>query len=174
MTSAKESCLAEMRASLGEVMAVLGTIPQERLTDVGVTGEWSVRDMLAHEAGYERYVAAAIFGDFTGQPPTNRDFYGRDDAPTEADDANDDTTNAWVVAYARTQPVDEVLTEFRWAHDHLVEAVEGCEEADLEDPSRFPSLKGKTLLAILPNQCWGHHREHLPQLKAFAEGIPST
>ena len=173
MTSAKESCLAEMRASLGEVMAVLGTIPQERLTDVGVTGEWSVRDMLAHEAGYERYVAAAIFGDFTGQPPTNRDFYGRDDAPTEADDANDDTTNAWVVAYARTLPVDEVLAEFRWAHDRLVQAVESCEEADFEDPSRFLAFKGKTLLAILPNQCWGHHREHLPQLKAFAEGIPS-
>ena len=94
MTSAKESCLAEMRASFGEMIAVLGTIPPERLTDVGVTGEWSVRDMLAHEAGYERYVAAAIFGDMTGHPPTNRDFYGRDDAPSEADDANDDTTNA--------------------------------------------------------------------------------
>src|SRR2546427_13146419 len=125
MTSAKESCLAAMRASFGEVMAVLGTIPRERLTNVGVTGEWSVRDVVAHEAGYERYVAAAIFGDLTGHPPTDRDFYGRDDAPTEADDANDDTTNAWVVAYARTLPVDEVLTELRWAHDHPVEAVGG-------------------------------------------------
>ena len=82
MTSVKESCLAEMRASFGEVTAVLGTIAAERLTELGVTTEWSVRDLLAHEAGYERYVAAAIFGDLTGQPPTNRDFYGRDDAPT--------------------------------------------------------------------------------------------
>src|SRR5437588_10065526 len=130
MTSVKKSCLAEMRASFGEVMAVLDTIPPERLTDLGVTGEWSVRDMVAHEAGYERYVAAAIFGDLTGQPPTNRDFYGRDDAPTEADDANDDTTNAWVVAHARTRTVGEVLAEFRWAHDRLVEAVDACKEAD--------------------------------------------
>jgi hypothetical protein len=168
MTSAKETCLAEMRASFDEVMAVLGTIPRERLTEVGVTQEWSVRDMLAHEAGYERYVAAAIFGDLTGQPPTNRDFYGGDDAPTEADDATDDSTNAWVVAHARTQTVDEVLAEFRWAHDRLVGAIEACVEADLEDPNRFPSLKGKMLLAILPNQCWGHHREHLSKLEAFA------
>ena len=173
MTSVKESCLAEMRASFGEVIAVLSTIAAERLSDLGVTTEWSVRDLLAHEAGYERYVAAAIFGDLTGQPPTNRDFYGRDDAPTEADHANDDTTNAWVVAHARTRAVEQVLAEFRWAHDRLVEAVDACKEADFEDPSRFASFKGKTLLAILPNQCWGHHREHLPPLKAFAERAPS-
>jgi hypothetical protein len=157
-----------MRASFAEVMAVLGAIPHERFTDAGVTEEWSVRDMLAHEAGYERYVAAALFGDLTGRPPTNRDFYGRDDAPTAADDANDDSTNAWVVTRARTLPVDVVLAEFRWAHDRLVEAIEACAEADFEDPQRFPSLKGKTLLRILPNQCWGHHREHTVQLEAFA------
>jgi hypothetical protein len=124
--------------------------------------------MLAHEAGYERYVAAAIFGDLTGQPPTTRDFYGRDDAPTEAEEANDTTTNAWVVAYARTLPVDAVLADFHWAHDRLVAAVEASAEADLEDPDGFPSLKGKTLLRILPNQCWGHHRGHTVQLEAFA------
>jgi DinB superfamily len=174
MTSTKETCLAEMRSSFEEVMAVLDTIPRERLTDVGVTEEWSVRDVLAHEAGYERYVAAALFGDLTGKPPTNRDFYGRDNAPTEADDASDDSTNAWVVAYARTQTVDEVLAEFRWAHDRLVEAVEACVEADFEDPNRFPSMKGKTLLAILPDQCQGHHREHLRQLEPFARKISSA
>jgi hypothetical protein len=46
--------------------------------------------------------------------------------------------------------------------------VEACSEADLEDPARFPSLNGKTLVSILPGQCMGHHREHLPQLEAFA------
>jgi len=133
----KETCLAEMRASFDDVIAVLSTIPRERLTEVGVTEEWSVRDVLAHEAGYERYVAAALFGDLTGKPPTNRDLYGRDDAPTEADDASDNSTNAWVVAHARTQPVEAVLADFRWAHDRLVEAVEACVEADFEVPVAF-------------------------------------
>jgi len=168
MTSVKETALTEMRASFAEVLAVLARIPRDRLTDAGVTAEWSVRDTLAHEAGYERYVAAALFGDLTGRPPTTRDFYGRVDAPSEAEEANDDSTNAWVVAHARTLPVGDVLAEFRWAHDRLVEAVEACVEADLEDPDRFPSLKGKQLLRILPNQCWAHHREHTVQLEAFA------
>lgn len=160
--------MADMRASFAEVMAVLATIPRERLTEVGVTEAWSVRDVLAHESGYERWVAAAIFGDLEGRTPTTREYYGRDDAPSDADDESDDTVNAWVVAHARTRPVDDVLTEFRWAHDRLAEAVEACAETDLEDPDRLPFTKGKTLLAILPGQCWGHHRQHLPQIEEFA------
>jgi hypothetical protein len=99
----------------------------------------------------------------------NEEYYGRDDVPSEADDANDDTTNAWVVAHARTLPVENVLAEYRWAHHRLVEAVEACAESDFEDPDRFPFCKGKTLLSIVPGQCWGHHREHLPQLQALAD-----
>jgi len=166
--STKETCLAEMRGSFAEVMAIVDTIPRTRLTEPGVTDAWSVRDVLAHESGYERWVAAAIFGDLEGRTPTQQEYYGRDDAPTEADDESDDTTNAWVVAHARTLSVDDVLTEFRWAHERLVEAVEACDEADLVDASRLPFTKGKTLLEILPGQCWGHHRQHLPQIRQFA------
>jgi hypothetical protein len=167
----KEECLAQMHASFAEVDVVLDRIPTDRLTQPGVTEEWSVRDLLAHIAGYERYVAAAVFGDLTGQTPTNQDFYGRDDAPTPEEEANDDTTNAWVVAHARTLPVADVLAEYRWAHARLVEAVAACAETDFDDPARFASMERKTLAAVLPGQCWGHHREHLPQLAAFAQGL---
>ena len=102
----------------------------------GVTDEWSVRDLLAHIAGYERYVSALIFGELEGRTPTNQDFYGRDDPPTPEDDANDDTSNAWVVAHARAQPLQATLDEYRWAHDRMIRAVEACSDADLEDPKR--------------------------------------
>jgi len=166
--STRDDTLAEMRASWNEAEAVLARIPEDRMLVPGVTGEWSVRDLLAHVAGYERYVSALIFGELERRTPTNQDFYGRDDPPTAEDDANDDTSNAWVVAHARAQPLQATLDEYRWAHDRMIRAVEACSDADLEDPMRFPSLKGKTLLAILPGQCIGHHREHLPQLTAFA------
>jgi hypothetical protein len=113
VSSAKERCLAEMRASFRELEAVVAAIPPERLTEVGVTDAWSARDLLAHFAGYERFVAAAIFGDLTGTTPTNQDYCGRDDVPSAADDANVDNGNAWVVARARTLPVESVLAEYR-------------------------------------------------------------
>jgi hypothetical protein len=163
--SKKASYLLEMHASFAELTSVVDAIPPERLTQIGVTEEWSARDMLAHMAGYERWVATAIFGDLTGKKLSTHDFYGRDDAPSEADEANDDTVNAWVVAHARRLRVEDVLTEFRWAHRLLVEAVEACDEATFDDPNRLPFTKGRTLADILPGQCWGHHREHLPQLR---------
>ena len=113
-------------------------------------------------------MAAAIFGDLEGRTPTTQEYYGRDDAPSEAEDESDDSVNAWVVAHARTLSVADVLAEFRWAHDRLVAATAAYEEADFEDPNRLPFTKGKTLLAILPGQCWGHHRQHLPQIREFA------
>ena len=168
MTSVKGSCLAEMRSSFAEATEVLARIPTHRLTEVGATEEWSVRDVLAHEAGYERYVAAVLFGDLTGRKPSNRDLYARDDAPTPEVDASEDATNAWYVDRARSMSVDEVVAEFRWAHERLVEGVVAGTEDDFEDPRAFPSLEGRSLLSVLPGQCWGHHREHLPHLEAVA------
>ena len=172
MASVKDQCLAEMHASFGEVTRALARIPSERLTEVGATEAWSVRDVLAHEAGYERYVAAALLGDLSGREPTTQDFYGRDDPPTPEVDASEDATNAWYVDRARAMPVDAVMAEFRWAHDRLVEAVEACDEQDFEDPDRFPSFEGRSLRSVLPGQCWGHHREHLAHLESMA-GQPS-
>jgi hypothetical protein len=171
MLTNKTETLAEMRAGFAEANAVLARIPSDRLTEVGVTDEWSVRDLLAHEAGYERWVAAAVFGDLEGRTPSNQEFFGRDDAPSEADDANDDTTNAWVVAHARTLPLEQVLAEREWAHDRLIAAVEACSEEQLTEVGLLPSMKQKPLLEVLPDQCWGHHRQHAAQLRAFADRL---
>ena len=169
--SSKDDTLADMRASWDETEAVLASIPEDRMLEPGVTDEWSVRDLLAHIAGYERYVSALIFGELENRTPTAQQFYGRDDEPTPDDDLNDDTSNAWVVAYARKQPLQATLEEYRWAHDQMLKAVEACSDAELQDPKRFPSLNNKSLLTILPGQCLGHHREHLPQLQAFADNL---
>jgi DinB superfamily len=168
MTSTKRECLEQMHASFAEFDAVLATVPRDRLTEPNAVGIWSIRDLLAHLAGYERYVAAEIVGTLTGQAPTNHDKYGRDDAPTAADDENDDTTNAWVVAWARRQTLDSILTGYTDAHDRLVRAVEACSDADLDEPGRFPWVGPERSLAeILPGQCWGHHREHRPDLERW-------
>ncbi|HEX2194192.1 MAG TPA: maleylpyruvate isomerase N-terminal domain-containing protein [Candidatus Limnocylindria bacterium] len=167
MSSIKDRCLADMQAAWRETEAMLATIPPERLTEPGVTEDWSVRDLLAHIAGYERYTAEAILGDLTERKPTPRELYGRDESPTPEDEANDDTTNAWVVAYWRTRPVEETLSEYRWAHQRLVEAVQACPEEAFEDPSRLPVIKGKPLEQVISDQCQGHHAEHLAQIRPW-------
>jgi uncharacterized protein (TIGR03083 family) len=163
-SATRNACLESMSASWRELSAVLAMIPVERLAEPNALGDWSVRDLLAHFAGYERYVAAEVFASLDGRGATTRERYGREDEPTEADDATQDAGNAWVVEFARTRPLDDVLTEFRWAHHRLVEAVEACPPEELDDPLRFPQFGGRSLAEILPSQCWNHHRQHLPEL----------
>jgi hypothetical protein len=165
----KESCLDSMSASWAELSAVLARIPRRGMTEPDVIGDWSVRDLLAHFAGYERYVAAEVFATLEGREATNRERYGRDDIPSPADDADEDAGNAWVVEFARSRPVEDVVDEFRWAHHRLFEAVVACPDTALDDPNGFPEFGGRSLAAILPGQCWGHHRQHLPELEAWVE-----
>jgi uncharacterized damage-inducible protein DinB len=172
MASTKQECLAQMHDAFAEFDTVLSKLPRDRLTEPDAVGIWSIRDLLAHFANYERYVAAEIMGTLTGQPPSNQDRYGRDDAPSPADEANDDTTNAWVVASARRQTLESVLTDYAEAHYRLVRAVEECSEADLDGAGRFPWINdSRTLADVLPNQCWHHHREHLPDVVRWRETV---
>jgi uncharacterized protein (TIGR03083 family) len=169
MSSSRDHALSEMHASWDELMAVVERIPRDRMEEPNAIGEWSIKDLLAHMPSFERWVANSIFADMEGREATNQELYGRDDAPSAEDDLNDDTSNAWVVAYARTQSLEWVLNELAWGHNRLVEAVEACTDADLDDPSLFPSMNGKSFAAILPGQCWSHHRDHLVQIQAWLQ-----
>jgi hypothetical protein len=157
-------CAREDAHGLRPIHEALATVPRERLTEPGVVGEWSLRDVLAHFAGYERYLSGEVLATLQGRPATNEELYGRPDAPTPADDVDEDTSNAWVVARARRQPVNVVLEDFATAHHRLVAAVEACADDEFEDPGRFASFNGRSLASVLPNQCWAHYAQHLPDI----------
>jgi hypothetical protein len=162
--SSREDALEQMRAGYGQISEALATVPREHLTDPGVVGEWSLRDVLAHFAGYERYLSGEVLATLQGRAATNEELYGRPDAPTPADDIDENTSNAWVVARARRQPVDAVLEDFATAHYRLVAAVEACDDDEFEDLARFASFDGRSLASVLPNQCWAHYAQHLPDI----------
>lgn len=168
----REDALVRMRAGYAELDALLtGPAPAE-FEERGVVGEWSLRDLLAHFAGYERWVSAEILAELEHREATDEERYGRPDTPSPEDDLNDDTSNAWVVAYARQQPLDVVLDEFRGSHQRLVEAVDRCSDADFEDRARVPSFNGRSIASVLPNQCWAHYAQHLPDIQRWLARRP--
>ena len=166
MTS-RNAALAHMRGGYAEMEAVLAGLEADDLEQPGVVGEWSLRDVLAHFAGYERYVAAEVIAALEDREATNNELYGGEEAPTAEDDLNDDTSNAWVVGHARLQPLQAVLDEFSGSHHHLVEAVERCSDPDFEDPTRFAFCNGRSLASVMPNQCWAHYEQHLPDIRRW-------
>ncbi len=163
----RDTALAHMRDGYAQMESVLAGLELDDLEQPGVVGEWSLRDVLAHFAGYERYVAAEVGAALENREATNQELYGGEEAPTPEDDLNEDTGNAWVVGRARLQPLQAVLDEFSGSHHRLVGAVERCSDADFEDPSRFAFCNGRSLASVLPNQCWAHYEQHLPDIRSW-------
>lgn len=162
--STKEHCLSQMASSWRELLDVIERIPKDELDTPNVVGDWAVRDLLAHFAGYDRYVAAQVFATLDQRAATTQEAYGRADAPPEAADADEDLFNAWLVEHARRIPLEAVVEEFTWAHQRLVAAAEACSEAAFDDRHRFTALDGRSLADVIKGDCWGHHRQHLPDL----------
>lgn len=151
---------------------LLALVKAGRMDEPGVTGTWSVRDVVAHVAAYERFVAATILADLRGGVATPRELYDRDDQPPRDDEPDPDHAryNDWVVKHARTRPLAEVLTSAREAYERLRAAVEALSDEELADPGRFAWLRGRALTAILPNQSFAHYAMHEPAIRAWLSG----
>lgn len=147
------------------------------LEQPGVEGLWSVKQIVAHIAGYEEGAAAfltdrrdpagamARFDAFWQQ---ELDTYRRDrpDVPAQLDDTDADQTNALVVALYDRSPATVVLERERQIYQQLLAATRALPASDFRQPWR-PG--GRALLEILLNQSYAHYPMHMPAIRRWLE-----
>src|SRR5262249_11281979 len=96
--------------------AFLDQIGEERMDQPGVAGDWSIKDIIAHLAVWQRGInarlQAAIRGE--GEPP----------ALWPAQLQTDDEVNAWIYAARHGSSVREILNESREVLQQLLAVVE--------------------------------------------------
>ena len=80
----REQLLAALRAERARWEALLAEVGVERLTEPGVAGDWSVKDVLGHLTAYLRAWGARVRAASTGVPPTMRDLFDTDTLPEGA------------------------------------------------------------------------------------------
>ncbi len=97
------------------------------LMEPGVTGEWSVRDILAHVTTWEeealKYLPLILEG---GTPPRYRVTYGGIDA-----------FNALMTERKKSLPLAEVLRQAEEIHRRIIELVRDAPEDQLARETRF-------------------------------------
>jgi hypothetical protein len=118
------------------------------LTLIGVTDEWSVRDLLAHLTWWQQRVLARM----RGEPASFQQEAG------ESDEAFWQRVNAAAVAAMRHEPADKVLRDFRASHQQMVQTAAALTDAQLADENLINSIIGNT---------YGHYAEHMTALRAF-------
>ena len=102
-------------------------LSSSRLTEPGVAGDWSVKDIVAHVTWWEeealRHLPLIIAG---GRPPRYSVAYGGIDA-----------FNAMMAERKRDVPLSDVLTEQNDTHQRLIDFIQSVPEDQFTRETRF-------------------------------------
>ena len=122
----KPELLSMIRTARAEWDALLAEVPAAWLTEPGVAGEWSVKDIVAHIAWGER----EALGVARAHALVGSDLWT----------LSEDERNAIVFEQNRGRELPDVLAESRQVFAQFVEAVAALSEEDLNDPHRFAGM----------------------------------
>ena len=149
--------LAELRAGRAEWDETLARIDEARMTEPGVEGAWSAKDVVAHVAWHEREMAAML---------RERDA----NAGSDLWDLPLDERNTAIYAKYRDLPLDAVLAEGRAAYATLLPEVEGLADEDLNAPKRYRNMPADWIpWQVLAGNTYEHYREHAASLRKWLD-----
>jgi hypothetical protein len=147
----KDALLREMEAGFADLLSTVDGLSEEQMTRVWY-GNWSVRDILAHVAGWHREEIAMLERMARGERPV----------PESADYTDDDAWNARFVAKWRAASAGEVLAELKASKEAYVAAAGRLPE------ERFK--EGRTAHRLVQQGCTEHYREHADEIREWREG----
>jgi hypothetical protein len=130
-----------------ELILRFNSLTDSQMNAVGVTPEWSAKDLLAHLAYWERTAAEQV-----------REFEAGRSSAKKRTSAQVERINREVVSANRATPRDRLREELILARSEIVAAMKRAPE-ELEERS--------PLARIVYSQCVGHRRHHLEQLDAW-------
>lgn len=152
----RSELIARVRSTRAEFEELLAGLGPDGLTQSGVAGEWSIKDILAHIAWYEAEEAGFYGGSNVEGSPLWK--------------VPQDPRNQILFEEARDRRLEEVLAAFRSAHQRFLTVIEALSEEDLATPGRFPgtSAEWPPWRKIAAHSC-DHDREHITMIRAWLE-----
>ncbi|HET9911597.1 MAG TPA: hypothetical protein VFQ13_06895 [Anaerolineales bacterium] len=137
-----------------------------RMTLKGVSGKWSIKDMLAHILAYELYIADRM----------NEILHGEHYAPARTQNAldaflddfgypdfgspllDDDGPNEWVTEKYKNVSLEDVVAQEIQAFASIIAALEKMPEEVLNQHNLFDRIANNT---------YRHYREHSAEIKRW-------
>ena len=148
----KPTVLAKTEAGFTELLAALKGMDEAAMSR-RFYGEWNVKDILSHIAGWQHEMAAGMERMARGERPT----------PEGTDYTDADGWNARFAAGMRSQHGDTVIASLRQGFATYMRAARAIPD------DRFG--EGKTVNRLLEASGYGHFEEHLPALKEYRASL---
>ena len=167
MSAAKKQFIEKLMRERDKFELTLNRVGySRRMTLKGVTGKWSIKDILAHILAYELYIADRM----------NEILHGQEYAPCKTQTAldafldefgypdfgspllDDDAPNAWVVEKYKNVSLEDVVAQEVQAFSSIVTMLEKM-------PQKL--IDGHNLFDRIANNTYKHYREHLRDIRAW-------
>lgn len=151
----KADILEELQRENANFEALLGEVGEDRMSTAWVADNWSIKDIVAHMAGWrEKAVGkfrAAASGEPTPPPPWPSHLH-------EEDENDLDDINAWLYEQSKDKSPQEVMQRSRDVYHQLFEAIAAMPDEFIEDPTKLGWEQGEVLNGA---SLFGHfHDEH--------------
>ncbi len=123
----KQKLLKQLAGAWAAFQESIGGLSESSLTEPGVTGDWSVKDIIAHVTTWEEEALKHLPSILEGKrPPRYKDMYGGIDA-----------FNARISEQKRKLSLAEVLRQSDETHRRLVAYVGAAPEEEFTSETRF-------------------------------------
>jgi predicted RNase H-like HicB family nuclease/uncharacterized damage-inducible protein DinB len=149
--------VARLAAERAGLLAALWALDERLLTGVSVVGDWTVKDLLVHIAGWDRW-----------EERTMRSMVAGEVVDLAATEDFDGTNAAWVAA-GREHSLEAVLVELGAARADLLAWSENLPEEVFFEPRSYEG-DDWSFPSVLQIQ-WEHDIEHTEQIAAWRKAI---
>jgi hypothetical protein len=153
----RASLLRDMRSAWQESEALLTELAEADVTRVGAEGDWSVKDVLAHLAEYERLYVESVEAHNRGEPQRLEEV--RERTPEER--------NQHDVQRSRQRPLTEIMADERRVFQRLIALVDGFTEDFVVEPQTFDGIAEPVVVGHALQHVCDHRRAHVRALRAW-------
>ncbi len=153
----KDELLDALEDGREQLIEAIDDLSDEALTEPGVVGDWSVKDILAHLNAWEAELIKLLWQARQGQKPT----------VAQVEDSEIDARNQAYYEQSRQRPLERVLADFEGIRHQTIRRVEAFSNKELTDPARFAWLKGRALWERIAEDSYAHDAEHATDILAW-------
>ena len=147
----KQQLLEKLERAWADLKASYAGLSEAQMTAPGVTGEWSVKDILAHVTTWEEEALKMLPLIREGTtPPRYADLYGGVNA-----------FNAQTSARKRDLSLDEVLAQLDDTHRQVIATIEGAPDDLIATETRFRRR--------IRLDTYSHYPEHARAIREWRE-----
>ena len=154
----KAALTAELNASRTELESVISQVPPNRMTEPGACGSWSVKDLLAHLAFGNDWLAQQLERRARGESPDPEELR----QVQELGLADNETRNTYYAQFHRDLDLAYVRDWDRRANARLLTAFAALPESRLQEPDWWTF--GRALGSVFDVD---HDREHAQDIQRW-------